>query len=95
VEVTSSIAARRGVCRGNLDEQGSRVTADAADLTALFHRLNNQLGVILAHAELLQARTGDEQSRTRAAEVVRGALDALATTREIRAQWQGPRSSQD
>ncbi|MPZ18666.1 MAG: hypothetical protein GEV06_12240 [Luteitalea sp.] len=93
--MTSSLAARPGVCRGNLDEQGSRVPADATDLTALFHRLNNQLGVILAHAELLQVRAGDEQSRSRASEVVRGALDALTTTREIREQWEGSRPSKE
>ncbi|MPY87373.1 MAG: hypothetical protein GEU99_05580 [Luteitalea sp.] len=81
------IAARPGICRGNLEAEGNRVPADAVDLTALFHRLNNQLGVILAHAELLQARAADDQSRSRAAQVVRGALEALATTREIREQW--------
>ncbi len=35
------------------------------DLSGLFHRLNNQLGIILANAELLEARAPDDQSRAR------------------------------
>ena len=54
------------------------------DLRDLFHQLNNQLGIILAHAELLEARTGDEAGRARASQVVASVLDAMATTREIR-----------
>ncbi len=30
------------------------------DLRLLFHRLNNQLGIILAHAELLESKATDE-----------------------------------
>ena len=33
---------------------------DTGDLGLLFHRLNNQLGIILANAELLEAKSGDE-----------------------------------
>jgi hypothetical protein len=54
------------------------------ELRLLFHRLNNQLGVILAHAELLEAKSGDEMNRSRAAQVVAGALDAMSTVKEIR-----------
>jgi hypothetical protein len=54
------------------------------DLRDLFHQLNNQLGIILAHAELLEARAGDEAGRARAAQVVASVLDAMGTTREIR-----------
>jgi hypothetical protein len=58
---------------------------DAADdLRALFHRLNNALGVILAHAELLHAKSPDDQNRARAAHVLESALDAMTTAREIR-----------
>lgn len=57
---------------------------DPVDLRALFHRLNNQLGVILAHAELLENKAGDVGSRARAAQVVASALDALSTVKEIR-----------
>ena len=50
----------------------------------LFHQLNNQLGIVLANAELLEARATDDATRSRAAQVVSSALDALATAREIR-----------
>ena len=33
---------------------------DPTDLGLLFHRLNNQLGIILANAELLEVKAGDE-----------------------------------
>ena len=54
------------------------------DLRLLFHRLNNQLGIILANAELLEAKASDDQSRARAAQLVSSALDAMGTAREIR-----------
>ncbi len=54
------------------------------DLRLLFHRLNNQLGIILANAELLEAKLTDEQNRARAAQLVTSALDAMGTAREIR-----------
>ena len=54
------------------------------ELRLLFHRLNNQLGIILAHAELLEAKSADEMNRSRAAQVVAGALDAMGTVTEIR-----------
>jgi hypothetical protein len=61
--------------------------ADASQrqqLQALFHRLNNQLGIVLAHAELLEAKASDAVNRERAAQAVSGALAALGTVREIR-----------
>ena len=54
------------------------------ELRLLFHRLNNELGIILSHAELLESKTSDEANRRRAAQVVASVLDALATAREIR-----------
>ncbi len=54
------------------------------DLGLLFHRLNNQLGIILANAELLEAKLTEEMSRARASQVVASVLDAMATAREIR-----------
>ncbi len=55
-----------------------------AELRLLFHRLNNQLGIILSHAELLEAKAADEMSRSRAAQVVTSVLEAMGTTKEIR-----------
>jgi hypothetical protein len=56
------------------------------ELRRLFHRLNNQLGIILAHAELMEKKASDESSRSRATQVVRSVLDALGTAKEIRMQ---------
>ena len=61
-----------------------RASDGTGDLGLLFHRLNNQLGIILANAELLEAKSGDEMSRARAAQVVASVLDAMNTAREIR-----------
>jgi hypothetical protein len=55
-----------------------------ADLRVLFHRLNNQLGIILAHAELLEAKSADDVNRARAAQLVTSALDAMGTAKSIR-----------
>ena len=52
------------------------------DLSRLFHRLNNQLGIILANAELLESRVTEETQRARAGQVVASVLDAIATVRE-------------
>jgi hypothetical protein len=62
----------------------SRTGDDTSDLGLLFHRLNNQLGIILANAELLEAKSADEMGRARASQVVASVLDAMATAREIR-----------
>lgn len=59
---------------------------ESPELGHLFHRLNNQLGIILAHAELLEAKVGDSANRARAAQVVGSALDAMITAKEIRHQ---------
>ena len=60
------------------------VTAVELELRSLFHRLNNQLGIILAHAELLEAKAADDNNRARAAQVVAATLDAMSTARDIR-----------
>ena len=54
------------------------------DLGLLFHRLNNQLGIILANAELLEAKAGEDTARARASQVVASVLEAMTTAREIR-----------
>ena len=55
-----------------------------SEVRALFHRLNNELGIILAHAELLETKASAEADRTRASQIVTSALDAMSTAREIR-----------
>ena len=42
------------LARGPMDE--------SPELRLLFHRLNNQLGIILAHAELLEAKAPDDMT---------------------------------
>jgi hypothetical protein len=66
------------------DDRSRAPASDPGDLGLLFHRLNNQLGIILANAELLEAKAGDDMSRARAAQVVASVLDAMTTAREIR-----------
>ena len=53
-------------------------------LRLLFHQLNNQLGIVLAHAELLEAKAPDITHRACAEQVVKSVLDAMGTAREIR-----------
>lgn len=55
-----------------------------SDLTQLFHLLNNQLGIILANAELLEHRLAEDTHRARAGQVVMSALDAIRTSQRIR-----------
>ena len=64
------------LAKGEMDE--------SPELRLLFHRLNNQLGIILAHAELLEAKATDDISRSRAGQVVASTLEAMTTVKEIR-----------
>ncbi len=57
---------------------------ESPELRLLFHRLNNQLGIILAHAELLEAKADDDMNRARASQVVSSTLEAMGTANEIR-----------
>ena len=66
------------------DDRARPAGEDTGDLGLLFHRLNNQLGIILANAELLEVKSADEMARARAAQVVASVLDAMTTAREIR-----------
>jgi len=63
---------------------------ESPELGLLFHRLNNQLGIILAHAELLEAKSPDDIQRARAAQVVASVLEAMGTAREIRRRTTNP-----
>jgi len=56
----------------------------AAELSQVFHRLNNQLGVILANAELLEARLTEDAQRARAGQVVSGTLEAISAIQDLR-----------
>ena len=66
----------------DLIEQGAM--DQPPELRRLFHRLNNQLGIILAHAELMEQKSTDDTSRARATQVVSSVLDAMGTAKEIR-----------
>ena len=55
-----------------------------AELRLLFHRLSNQLGIVLANAELLEVKATDDVSRSRAGQIVSSALDAMGTAKSIR-----------
>jgi hypothetical protein len=66
------------------DNRTRSAGGESGDLGLLFHRLNNQLGIILANAELLEAKSADDMARARAAQVVASVLDAMTTAREIR-----------
>lgn len=59
---------------------------EEVELRSLFHRLNNQLGVVLAHAELLEAKAPDPANRARSAQVVTATLEAMSLARAIRAR---------
>lgn len=64
------------IAKGSMDE--------SPELRLLFHRLNNQLGIVLAHAELLEAKAPDEMNRARAAQVIASTLEAMGTAKDIR-----------
>jgi hypothetical protein len=63
---------------------GTDTAPQDTDLRVLFHQLNNQLSIILAHAELLELKVADEGQRARASQVVSSVLDAMGTARQIR-----------
>ena len=58
-----------------------------ADLGSLFHRLNNQLGIILANAELLEAKLTEDASSSRASQIVSSAVEAISAARDIRSHF--------
>ena len=63
---------------------------DTPELRLLFHRLNNQMGIILAHAELLESKVTDAPSRARASQVVASALEAMGTIKDLREHLTSP-----
>jgi hypothetical protein len=82
---------RQSYSAADLLERGSM--DQPRELRQLFHQLNNQLGIILAHAELLEKKAPDETSRSRATQVVSSVLDAMGTAKEIRLKM-GERASE-
>ena len=58
--------------------------ARSTDLRGLFHALNNQLSVILAHAELIESKAPDAAQRARASHVVTATIEAMTVSRSIR-----------
>jgi hypothetical protein len=65
------------------------VSTEPAGLRQLFHTLNNQLGIILSHAELIEAKAQDERQKARASQVVLATVEALTTARQIRQTMEG------
>jgi hypothetical protein len=51
--------------------------------------LNNELGIILSHAELLEAKCAEEMNRSRASQVIAAVLEAMGTARQIRTHVNG------
>jgi hypothetical protein len=62
----------------------SNQVEDSPEIGLLFHRLNNQLGIILANAELLESKSVADMERARASQVVSSVVDAMQTARELR-----------
>jgi len=62
----------------------SVLVGEEPELGLLLHRLNNQLGIILANAELLETKLGDRSGRSRANQIVTSTVDAIGTARDIR-----------
>ena len=71
----------RSHCMPDPPHESSR---EYPELQPLFHQLNNQLGIVLAHAEMLEAKAHDDVTRARATQVVTSVLEAMGTAKEIR-----------
>jgi excisionase family DNA binding protein len=76
-------AARVIVSTSAPDDGSQPVLPEREQIRALFHRLNNQLGIILAQAEMLELKAPDAAYRTRASQIVTSALDAMTVTRDL------------
>lgn len=66
------------------EDSGEGEPRSLTEMSRLFHKLNNQLGIVLAHAEMLEEKVTDPTHREHAARVVSSVLSALETSREIR-----------
>jgi hypothetical protein len=61
----------------------SSVSGEEPELQTLLHRLNNQIGIILANAELLETRLVDDAALSRARQIAASAVDAIDTVKQI------------
>jgi hypothetical protein len=75
-----------------MPELNPPVGSSDSDLDQLFHLLNNQLGIILANAELLEHRLVEDTHRARAGQVVASTVDAIRTSQRIRRATMPPTS---
>ena len=67
-----------------VDARNTVDARNASEVISLFHRLNNQLGVILANSELLESKLPDDTHKIRAAQVVTGALEAIGIVQHLK-----------
>ena len=72
------------MARDTATPSGPASDAGLSEVSRLLHGLNNQLGVILANAELLEHRLGDDANKVRASLVVSGTLEAIGTAQRLR-----------
>ncbi|HJO16841.1 MAG: hypothetical protein QF507_01710 [Vicinamibacterales bacterium] len=64
---------------------------EPTDFRRLFHDLNNQLGIILANAELIEVnKATDGKIRSRAVQIQESVFKALTTARAIRSKLKTP-----
>tara|TARA_Y100000588_G_scaffold388630_1_gene489277 strand:- start:2664 stop:2903 length:240 start_codon:yes stop_codon:yes gene_type:complete len=51
----------------------------------LFHKLNNQLGIILANAELMESKLDQaDKNYSRVSQIVNSAIQAIKTAKDLR-----------
>jgi len=51
----------------------------------LFHKLNNQLGIILANAELMERKLDEtDKNYPRVSQIVNSAIEAMKTAKDLR-----------
>ena len=51
----------------------------------LFHKLNNQLGIILANAELMESKLDEtDKNYPRVSQIVNSAIEAMKTAKDLR-----------
>jgi len=74
---------------------GTRSELSPDELRSLFHQLNNHLGVLLANAELIEAKSAEPTTQARAHQMVASVLEALDAARSLRSHIQAVDRSTD